>query len=332
MAKLALVLGATGGIGGAVAAALMAKGWRVRAMHRSADSMAKRPGARGIEWVKGDSMSRNDVVAAAQGAAIIVHAVNPPGYRNWAGLVLPMINNTVEAARVTGARILLPGTVYNYGPDAGTVLAEDAPQNPLTRKGKIRVALEETLRHATLYGVRSLVVRAGDFLGGTSANSWFNAAMVKPGKAVRAVVYPGAHEVGHNFAYLPDLAETFAQLAEREQELADFELFHFEGHWLERGVEIAASVGRAVGRPDLPVRGFPWFAVYALAPFVETFREMIEMRYLWRRPVRLDNRKLVAFLGGEPRTDLDEAVRVTLKGLGCLDEAGPGAGLVAKAA
>jgi nucleoside-diphosphate-sugar epimerase len=109
------------------------------------------------------------------------------------------------------------------------------------------------------------------------------------------------------------------RLAEREAELPAFATFHFGGHWLARGVEIAHAIGRAVGRPDLPVRRFPWFAVYLLAPFVETFREMIEMRYLWRRPLRLDNAKLVAFLGGEPHTDLDEAVRATLAEQGCLD-------------
>lgn len=43
------------------------------------------------------------------------------------------------------------------------------------------------------------------------------------------------------------------------------------------------------------------------------------MRYLWERPLRMGNAKLVAFLGHEPHTPLDEAVRVTLQGLGCLD-------------
>ena len=50
--------------------------------------------------------------------SVIVHAVNPPGYRNWCKLVLPMLDNTISAARLTGARIVLPGTVYNFGPDA----------------------------------------------------------------------------------------------------------------------------------------------------------------------------------------------------------------------
>jgi hypothetical protein len=48
----------------------------------------------------------------------------PPGYRDWARLVLPMIDNTIAAARASGARIVLPGTVYNYGPNAFPVLRE----------------------------------------------------------------------------------------------------------------------------------------------------------------------------------------------------------------
>lgn len=61
---------------------------------------------------------------------------------------------------------------------------------------------------------------------------------------------------------------------------------------------------------------------FALSPFVTVFREMLELRYLWQRPVRLDNVKLIAFLGAEPHTPIDEAVRTTLVGLGCL----PGSG------
>jgi hypothetical protein len=61
-----------------------------------------------------------------------------------------------------------------------------------------------------------------------------------------------------------------------------------------------------------------------LAPFVETFREMIEMRWLWKQPLELVNDKLVAFLGEEPHTALDVALREALQGLGCLEESPAG--------
>jgi nucleoside-diphosphate-sugar epimerase len=35
-------------------------------------------------------------------------------------------------------------------------------------------------------------------------------------------------------------------------------------------------------------------------------------------PLRMDNARLIALLGAEPHTPLDEAVETTLIGLGCL--------------
>ena len=58
--------------------------------------------------------------------------------------------------------------------------------------------------------------------------------------------------------------------------------------------------------------------VYASSPFVTTLREMLEMKYLWQRPVRLDNVKLVSFLGAEPHTPIGAAVRATSIGRGSL--------------
>ena len=41
------------------------------------------------------------------------------------------------------------------------------------------------------------------------------------------------------------------------------------------------------------------------SPFVTTFREMLEMRYLWREPVRMDDARLIATLGQEPHAPTD---------------------------
>jgi nucleoside-diphosphate-sugar epimerase len=54
-----------------------------------------------------------------------------------------------------------------------------------------------------------------------------------------------------------------------------------------------------------------------VSPFVTTFREMLEMRYLWREPVRMDDARLIAALGQEPHTPLDQAVEATVVGLQC---------------
>jgi len=131
-------------------------------------------------------------------------------------------------------------------------------------------------------------------------------------------MYPGEREVGHAWAYLPDLAETVARLADIEASLPAFDSFHFGGHWFARGVELAEAVRRVSGEPDLPIRRFPWMLFLLGAPFVTFIREALEMRYLWRVPLRLVNAKLVALIGAEPHTPLDEALRQTLSALGCM--------------
>ncbi len=321
--KTALVIGATGGIGGEVAAALLRRGWRVRGLNRDPAAAARRTADRpGIAWVAGDAMNPADVRRAAEGVAVIVHAANPPGYRNWRGLALPMLDSTIAAAEETGARIVFPGTVYNFGRDAFPLLSEGSPQNPATRKGRIRLEMEQRLAAASRRGVRTLVVRAGDYFGPRPGNSWFSDGMVRKGRPLRSVMNPGRPGVGHAWAYMPDVAETMVRLLERGDALEDFAVFHFGGHWLEDNREMSEAALRVAGQPGGSVRRFPWWAMVAIAPFVTFAYEMLEMRYLWKVPVRLDNRKLVAFLGGEPHTPLETAVRAALDGAGCLGDAG----------
>ncbi|MCL2384640.1 MAG: NAD-dependent epimerase/dehydratase family protein [Alphaproteobacteria bacterium] len=314
--ELALVLGATGGIGGAVTRRLKASGWRVRAFSRR-PGVAKPP--EGCESITGNALNAAAVARAAEGAALIVHAVSPPGYRNWEKLVLPMLDNTIAAARSAGARIVLPGTVYNYGPDAFPLIAEEAPQHPVTRKGAIRALMEQRLHAAAEASLcKVLIVRAGDFFGPQAGNNWFSQAVIKPGKLPRRIYNPGQAGVGHQWAYLPDVAETMVQLIEKGG-LADFAAYHMEGHWDEDGTGMTQTIVRVLGAPAVRVTPLPWWALRIASPFSTTLHELMELAYLWNRPVRLVNEKLRAQLGVEPHTPLELAVRTTLVAMGCLE-------------
>ena len=316
--KLALVIGATGGVGGAVAERLAAGGWRVRALHRDPVAAAKTTGRSDYDWVRGDAMVEADVVAAAEGASLLVHGANPPGYRNWAGLQLPMLNASIAAAKAAGARLLFPGTVYNYGPDAFPNLTEASPQAPLTRKGAIRVRMEQALaRAAAEDGLKVLIVRCGDFFGRKPGNNWLSQGLLRPGRPIAAVTYPGPLSIPHAWAYLPDVAETMVRLAERDH-LADFEVFHMQGQTLTGGALVQAL--ETIAGRRLPVARLPWIGVRAISPFNETMREMLEMRYLWETPVLMDNARLVARLGGEPHTPIETALRAALEGLNALPQ------------
>lgn len=322
--RTALVLGVTGGIGGAIARALAEHGWTVRAMVRDvakAESSWKTP-ASIPHFMSGDAMVRQDVVrAATEGGAVdaIIHAVNPPGYRNWDKVVLPMIDNTIAAARAAGgARVVQPGTVYNYDPATSPMIDEDTPQNAITRKGQVRVALEQRLADAAS-DVPSLIVRAGDFYGPDIGASWFAQAMIAAGKLVRKVTSM-APRIPHTYAYLPDLAETFAQLLDKSDSLRAHEIIQFEGTWDADGQTMLDAIRRVVDR-DVPEKAFPWWLMRLLAPFGGFPKEAVEIEPVWRHPMRLDNGRLIQLLGEEPRTLIDVAVEQTLIGMSCLPKA-----------
>ncbi|MEG4683905.1 NAD(P)H-binding protein [Enterobacter cloacae] len=313
-----LILGATGGIGGEIARKLIRDEWDVRALRRSAPQHDEYNTC--ITWVSGDAQNAEQVEAAASECSVIVHAVNPPGYRNWEQLVMPMLHNTINAAERNGALIVLPGTIYNYGPDAFPLLREGSPQNPITRKGAIRVQMEQALAAYAQRGGKVLILRAGDFFGAHAGNNWFSQGLVKPGHPPLIVKNPGKAGAGHQWAYLPDVAETLAALLARRDELEPFASFHMRGHWDADGTAMTAAIKHVAARAGVKakVKPFPWWLISAMSPFNATLHEMREMRYLWDQTIEMDNSKLVAFLGHEPQTPLIEAVHSTLAGLCCI--------------
>jgi nucleoside-diphosphate-sugar epimerase len=145
--------------------------------------------------------------------------------------------------------------------------------------------------------------------------------LVKPGKPVSTISNPGRRGVGHQWSYLPDVARTMLELLARRDALGSFATFHMAGHWDADGSLMTEAIQRVVARRTgrTPrITAFPWWLITLASPFVATFGEMREMRYLWREPLRMDNAGLLAAVGQEPHTPLDEAIEATLVGLGCL--------------
>ena len=310
MSGRVIVLGAAGRLGRAAAEAFRDAGWTVASLVRA--SAASRA-ASGTEIVEVDARDAEGIVEAAQGADVILHALNP-SYTEWPKLALPFADAAIAAARASGATLLFPGNVYNYGPAMPPVIDETTPMQAGSRKGRIRVEIERRMQEAT--DVRVIILRAGDFFGGQGLGSWFDRVILKDiGNG--SITYPGALDVPHEWAYLPDLAPALVRLAERRASFGRFEAFGFAGHAVT-GRELVAAIGRALGRPGMRVATMPWFGLRLLSPVVPIFRELSEMAYLWNEPHRIDGRKLAAAIGEVPRTPFDTAVAAALDDLGLI--------------
>lgn len=262
-----LILGASGSFGSHAAAAFEAAGWQVRRYKRG-----------------------SDIVSAARGADVVVNAMNPPGYRNWAKFQPEIATLGIKAARVSGATLLVPGNVYNFG-TAPAPWGPDTPQRPQTRKGKIRVAMEQSLRDAS--DVQVIILRGGDFIADGGGQGVFGLVIAKQ-LAKGVVTAMGATNAAHAYAYLPDMARAAVALADVRASLPRFADIPFAGHRLSIR-QIADAYAQILNRP-IRIKPFGWWMLRLAAPFMVLAREVLEMRYLASHPHWIENTELHRYL------------------------------------
>lgn len=315
MQTTVLILGARGRFGLACARAFSDAGWRVLGQTRPG---SKVPPHTGIEWLDPDLYDTAALSAAARGAAVVVHALNPPyTHKAWRAQVAPMMDAAIALTRTLNATLMVPGNIYNFGADMPGVLREDTPQQAQTVKGQIRIAMETQLQRSD---VRAVVIRAGDFFG-SGRDTWFDSVIVKDIQS-GVLTYPGQRDVATSWAYLPDLAQTFVAVARKRAQLQPFEVLHFAGHcitgeqWLDALTPLARTEGWVKPGAALTFRRLPWPIIRLGALVLPTWAALCEMRYLWETPHALANDKLTALIGPEPHTPLAQAARSALADLG----------------
>jgi nucleoside-diphosphate-sugar epimerase len=259
-----------------------------------------------------DARDPESVIAAAAGVDVVLHALNAP-YGAWGQLAVPFADTAIAAARANGATLVFPGNVYVYGAGMPARLDETAPVRPTSRKGAIRVAIEQRLREAAGDGVPTIVLRAGDYFGGDGAGAWFDRVIVKEIGTGR-LTWPGPLDCVHEWTYLPDYAQALVRLTEARGLLAPFAALGFAGHAVT-GREMAAAISRACRR-DFQIGFMPWRLLKMLGLAVPVFRELSEISYLWSTPHAIDGAALKAVVGDIPHTPLDQAVAAALAALG----------------
>ncbi|SFK92569.1 epimerase [Shimia haliotis] len=283
MTKTVLILGATGRFGRNAATAFESAGWDVRRFDRSKDTLRQ----------------------AVHGVQVIVNAWNPP-YYDWAAQVPGLHADVIEAARLVDATVIVPGNVYVFGDGNGGTWDVTTPhlaQNPL---GKIRRDLEDAYRES---GVRTIVLRAGDFLDTEPSGNWFDMIMA-PKLAKGVFTYPGATDIDHAWAYLPDLCRAAVQLAEKRDELNRFEDVPFPGYTLS-GEKMADRLAAVTGR-SISLKKMNWLPIQLARPFWKLAPHLLEMRYLWNMPHRLSGARLNVLLPEFQHTPLERALASTV--------------------
>jgi len=281
--KTVLILGASGKIGHHSAIAFDAAGWAVK------------------RYTRGTDMNE-----AAKGVDVIVNGLNPPNYENWEVTIPAITKQVIAAAKASGATVIIPGNIYNFGNQPG-VFDENTAQTATTKKGRVRTEMEEAYASA---GVQTIILRAGNFIDPTG-NGDFLSMIAFRLIAKNKVTSIGEPTAKQTYAYMPDWARAAVRLADMRSQLGVFEDVPFPGHNFTTN-ELLGAAQKAMGKPVKMVK-FPWLFMTLASPFWPLAKEMQEMRYLYSMPHEISGEKFTRLLPDFVPTPLETVMTTGLK-------------------
>jgi nucleoside-diphosphate-sugar epimerase len=281
-----LVAGA-GVIGQALARRLIGRGDRVTLATRSGTAMD------GAQALRMDASSAAAFSDAAAGCRTIFLCASPPYYR-WAADWPPIFAAAIEAARRSGAGLVLMGNLYACGRPDGA-MTEATPCHPVEQKGQVRLAGWQAALAAHGRGeIRAVEVRASDYFGpGVGKSTHLGVDFFRPvlqSKTARVVGDPGAI---HSWSFVPDIVSTLVAAAD------------FTGPWgrawhvpanppLSRQ-DIASQLNARYGCAGR-VAGYPPWLLRLLGHFSPMLREVAASSYQFQAPFVMDARETEAIL------------------------------------
>ncbi|PWT78269.1 MAG: NAD-dependent dehydratase [Chloroflexi bacterium] len=305
-ANLQVILGASGGVGGAVARELVRQGAvRVRGVTRS----GKGDVPTGVEMVAGDVGDTEQMRTICEGASIIYFCANPP-YTDWQRAFPPLLEGAIAGARASGAKLIVTDNLYVYAPTTAP-LTEDLPWRPVTRKGRVRAAMDERLMAAHQAGeIRMAIGRASDFFGPGGLNTaLIGERFFEAFYAGKAVDWVGRLDVPHTCSYVEDFGRGLVTLGQHDEALG--QAWHIPAaDPLITGRQFLDLVFEAAGK-RARIRTASKGLLRVAGLWSPMLREMAEMAYEFEQPYHMDGSKFTRAFGGTP-TSLREAVQSTV--------------------
>jgi nucleoside-diphosphate-sugar epimerase len=302
--ELHAVFGANGGAGRALVRELAAQGKPVRAVVRSRRAETQP----GLEVIVADAMDKEATRNASKGASVIYHAVNVP-YNEWEQTLPTIMDNLIEAAASSGARLVYSDNLYMYGKVEGS-LHEDLPYQPEGKKGALRAKLANLLLRAHEDGVLQAVIgRSSDFLGPGATNTITGLLVIEPALKGKKAMWIGSLDSFHSLSYINDVARGLIMLGEREE--APGEIWHIPAGEPITGRQFIGMVFAHLGKPPRYglYRPMMMKLVSVISPMA---RETQETLYQFAQPFILDSSKFQRAFGPFTPTPHPQAIEETI--------------------
>jgi nucleoside-diphosphate-sugar epimerase len=301
------VIFGTGPAGTRIAAALAAKGLRVRAVNRSGMRPEFMPADVEVVAVT-DASDPAQATTAAEGASVVYQALNPP-YQRWAELFPPLQRSVIAAAQAAGARYVSLENLYGLGLVRGPI-TELSPMLPNSRKGTVRAAMAEELRAVRARGDLEVAIgRSSDYYGPGVINSAMGAMIFEPLVAGKKVSLVGSADVLHSYAFIDDVGRALATLG--TSDAAFGRVWNLPHAPALTGRETLAPAFAAAGLPE-KVGSIGPVKMRVGAIFMPVARESVEMLYEFTEPFVVDSSRFEREFGWSA-TPIDEGMTATVE-------------------
>ena len=210
--SLHTILGAGGIIADGLAKELIAHQLPVRLVSRNP---SPRPGA---TLLAANLTDPGQTLKAIEGSSIVYLCVGLKyDYAVWRQQWPRIIDNTIEACKRTGARLIFFDNVYMYGKVAGA-MTEETPYDPCSRKGDLRARIATQLMSEVRKGnITATIARSADFYGpGADKTSIPNLLVFARLMKDQQAQWLASAKARHSFTYTGDAAKALYLLASDE--------------------------------------------------------------------------------------------------------------------
>lgn len=304
--KKALVLGASGGMGYAIVKELNNRGIETIAFARNKQKLDKLfQGDSYVHSVAGDVLDQRSISQAAKDVDVIFHAVNFP-YAEWEEKQPLLINNLIKTVQEHQIKLAVVDNIYAYGKCNGMEVTEEAPKKPHTKKGKLRLRLEEMVKAS---GIPFIYAHFPDFYGPNAQNAILQYTLDGVLKNKKAS-FVGKLSVPREYIFTPDGAKALVELALRDE--AYGQNWNIPGTGVITGDEILHIVKELTGYKKQVTEITP-FMIRLLGLFNANMREVLEVLYLTEETVVLNGEKYESLIGVLPKTSYKDGLAQTLR-------------------
>jgi nucleoside-diphosphate-sugar epimerase len=199
--------------------------------------------------------------------------------------------------------------LYMYAPVTGPII-EESPQQPLSRKGRLRKELAEELLTAHVSGrLRVTIGRASDYHGPRGRNSIAGETLFGAAVAGKSVRWPGSADQPRSFSYLPDAARALVTLGASDR--ADGRAWIVPSAPPLTARALLMLVERELGRP-IKLAVTSKLAMRLAGVFVPQARELPDIWYQFSAPFVADGSSFETAFGSFGPTPHEVGVPATV--------------------